>query len=1003
MQILFLLFSIFSFTHAQSYYSCPGATDHHVPTTCVSGFDQIDTLRTALNAVSPDLRVVSLNQYAWNAKQSGYATIRNFLREILPTTDIIAFQEMSEGDFESVNDFLQGDDFAGRSFHRLETSNFNPSLTIYATTEAQFSNGGLEPYGWDNFNRNRGWADGYQRFVTWSDVLINGKQLKVANNHGCLGHFSDGRCSTLDSSCTSGGSNGKFPNGGCKNTGGPAIIEKLRNEGFFENQGASSLFFCDCNNFSPPELLCVEGLNVRGRLNCGGPNLDFIAYGSNFELMAHYGFGGTARDGDSDHKSVVLDLRFRDGNPSTPVSSQPENGGTCGIVPERCDGHLAWALNTGRNSMPENYPNFEGVTGRALSDASLEDMQLYFYCENIQQADCRGAGLQPSCCGDVPCPCTATITTPEQPITSDCTSGFSNVKLTCGGCRVLTDSSSLHPTCNHFCSAQGRSCISAAEEVSNDCEILQTYDCNTDFRALGTSDALCECSATTTISQSTETLIPTENDPNCPTMGNANGLGFTLSTGLMETPISPTRVATIAKNANIQKFRLYGWDSDVEMVSAILSEIPDADFVVEITPTQVNSCATDENVCQEILQRYDEFSDAISYIAVGNEPLHAGRVTRFSNIPDAIANTARVLRALGWRARVSVPFSMSVLRDTYPASDAFFVEPSDPSAGNACDSGCITSSSNGAMSAILSSIKSQSGVFAIQAYPYFVASTEQSLLQASLDATQVMSNQVAATRVALGKLGFEDLPIIITEVGWPTDGTAVANPENAQAFLSSLADARRNPATSFFDTDVYAFELFDESRKFGASDEQHFGWFSEDGCKKFDISAPSSIPDMPCESNVPDTCSPHLDWAMSSGRFSSVASDYYPDFTVQTGVSLQDATREDMQLYFFCNTVQSSDCTGIAKPCTCSRQPCSCFGSTATLLASDVNSDTEATSDAGQDKNLIIMITIITLLLLICLIAICLYFCGTLKLYCTSKNFQIENDVDAKSHCELRL
>jgi len=583
----------------------------------------------------------------------------------------------------------------------------------------------------------------------------------------------------------------------------------------------------------------------------------------------------------------------------------------------------------------------------------------------------------------------------------DCTSGFSNVKLMCGGCRVLTESTSLHPTCNDFCSAQGRSCISAAEEVSNDCEILQTYDCSTDFSALGTSDALCECNATTT-SQSTDTPIPTENDPNCPTMGNANGLGFALSTGLMETPISPTRVATIAKNANIKKFRLYGWDSDVEMVSAILSEIPDADFVVEITPTQVNSCATDENVCQEILQRYDEFSGAISYIAVGNEPLHAGRVTRFSNIPDAIANTARVLRALGWRARVTVPFSMSVLRDTYPVSDAFFVEPSDPSAGNACDSGCITSSNNGPMSAILSSIKSQSGVFAIQAYPYFVANTEQSLLQASLDATQVMSNQVAATRVALGKLGFEDLPIIITEVGWPTDGTAVANPENAQAFLSSLADARRNPATSFFDTDVYAFELFDESRKSGASDEQHFGWFSEDGCKKFDISAPSSIPDVPCESNVPDTCSPHLDWAMSSGRFSSVASDYYPDFTFQTGVSLQDATREDMQLYFFCNNVQPSDCTGIAKPCTCSGQPCSCFGSTARLLASDVNSDTGATSDAGQDKNLIIMITIITLLLLVCLIAIC-YFCGTLKHYCTSKNFQIEDDVDAKSHCELRL
>lgn len=59
-------------------------------------------------------------------------------------------------------------------------------------------------------------------------------------------------------------------------------------------------------------------MQVRGRLDCGGPDLDFIGYGSNFELLAHYGFGGTATGGDSDHKSVILDLKFRD------LASSPE-------------------------------------------------------------------------------------------------------------------------------------------------------------------------------------------------------------------------------------------------------------------------------------------------------------------------------------------------------------------------------------------------------------------------------------------------------------------------------------------------------------------------------------------------------------------------------------------------------------------------------------------------------------------------------------------------------
>ena len=98
-----------------------------------------------------------------------------------------------------------------------------------------------------------------------------------------------------------------------------------------------------------------------------------------------------------------------------------------------------------------------------------------------------------------------------------------------------------------------------------------------------------------------------------------------------------------------------------------------------------------------------------------------------------------------------------------------------------------------------------------------------------------MHNQVAATKVAIEKLGFGSLPLIVTEVGWPTEGTAVANEENAQIFLSSLAMARKNPSTSFYNVDVFAFEFFDESRKGGAGDEPHFGWFTERGCKKFDI------------------------------------------------------------------------------------------------------------------------------------------------------------------------
>jgi len=224
--------------------------------------------------------------------------------------------------------------------------------------------------------------------------------------------------------------------------------------------------------------------------------------------------------------------------------------------------------------------------------------------------------------------------------------------------------------------------------------------------------------------------------------------------------------------------------------------------------------------------------------------------------------------------------------------------------------------------------QNQGGVFAIQVYPYFTAIFDRTLLDLSLDATKMLDQQVASVGVALGKVGFGSMPVIVTEVGWPTAGSDVATIEHAQTFLSSLARARENPNfdLSFSNMEIFAFEFFDESRKGGDVDEVHFGWFTEDGCKKFDIISTSVDPviPQPCRSFIPESCNGHLDWAMSSGRTFSSASAYYPDFETQTGVSLLDATREDMQRYFVCNNVQDSDCGSMTIPCSCSSPPCGC-------------------------------------------------------------------------------
>ncbi|KAF3441221.1 hypothetical protein FNV43_RR15134 [Rhamnella rubrinervis] len=93
---------------------------------------------------------------------------------------------------------------------------------------------------------------------------------------------------------------------------------------------------------------------------------------------------------------------------------------------------------------------------------------------------------------------------------------------------------------------------------------------------------------------------------------------------------------------------------------------------------------------------------------------------------------------------------------------------------------------------------------------------------------------VAALRAA----GFGDMPIIVGEVGWPTDGDKNANNGNAYRFynglLPRLASNRGTPLRPGY-IEVYLFGLLDEDAKSIAPGnfERHWGIFRYDGQPKF--------------------------------------------------------------------------------------------------------------------------------------------------------------------------
>jgi len=86
----------------------------------------------------------------------------------------------------------------------------------------------------------------------------------------------------------------------------------------------------------------------------------------------------------------------------------------CGYFPSTCQSDLDWALSSGIYEHSSYYPNFQEITGTALTSATSDDMKLYWYCTNTNpRGKCTGlqAPFGRSCygssssCGYVPDSC----------------------------------------------------------------------------------------------------------------------------------------------------------------------------------------------------------------------------------------------------------------------------------------------------------------------------------------------------------------------------------------------------------------------------------------------------------------------------------------------------------------------------------------------------------------------------------------------------------------------
>ncbi|KAE9603437.1 hypothetical protein Lal_00008179 [Lupinus albus] len=314
-------------------------------------------------------------------------------------------------------------------------------------------------------------------------------------------------------------------------------------------------------------------------------------------------------------------------------------------------------------------------------------------------------------------------------------------------------------------------------------------------------------------------------------------IGVNIGTDVTDMP-SPTDIVGLLKAQSIQHVRLY--DADRAMLVAL------ADTGIRVTVSVPNdqllgigqSNATAANwVARNVLAHVPATN--ITAIAVGSEVL-----TALPNVAPVLVSalefiqSALVAANLDQQIKVSTPHSSSLILDSFPPSQAFFNRTWDP-----------------IMVPLLKFLQSTGSYLMLNVYPYYdyvqsigAVPLDYALFRPlppnreAVDAntllhyTNVFDAVVDAAYFAMSYLNFTNIPILVTESGWPSKGDSSepdATPDNANTYNSNLIRHVLNntgtPKHPGIPISTYIYELYNEDLRTGPVSEQNWGLFYANG------------------------------------------------------------------------------------------------------------------------------------------------------------------------------
>ncbi|KAG4990229.1 hypothetical protein JHK87_023686 [Glycine soja] len=307
--------------------------------------------------------------------------------------------------------------------------------------------------------------------------------------------------------------------------------------------------------------------------------------------------------------------------------------------------------------------------------------------------------------------------------------------------------------------------------------------------------------------------------------------------------LKPTTVVALLRQNKISKVKLFEADSDVMkalMGSAIqvMVGIPN-----EMLPLLSSSpAAADLWVRQNVSVYVGRGGADIRYVAVGNEPFLSSYNGQYQNlIMPAILNIQQSLvkANLAGYIKLVVPCNADAYQSSaLPSQGAFRPE--------------LTQ----IMSQLVQFLNSNGSPFVVNIYPFlslynngdfpqeyaFFEGTTHAVQDGSNVYTNAFEGNYDTLVAALTKLGYGQMPIVIGEIGWPSDGAIGANITAAKVFnqglINHIASNKGTPLRpNAPPTDLYLFSLLDEGAKstLPGNFERHWGIFSFDGQAKYPL------------------------------------------------------------------------------------------------------------------------------------------------------------------------